>query len=61
MIAVDDAGRPVEVPPLKPSNSTDLKRHQAAELRRALRKEFAERLEMVASTGRDINGYSNKR
>lgn len=60
MVAVDDTGRPVEVPPLTPSNPTDLKRHQAAELRRALRKEFAERLEMVASTGKDINVDANK-
>lgn len=60
MVAVDDAGRPVEVPALEPSNSTDQKRHQAAELRRKLRKEFAERLEMVASTGRDINGDAQK-
>jgi uncharacterized protein (TIGR00369 family) len=54
MVAVDDAGCPVAVPALKPSDSTDLKRFEAAELRRTLRREFAARLEQVAATGRDV-------
>ena len=53
MVAVDDAGRPVPVPPLKPDGAIDIKRYKAAELRRTLRREFAERLDQVAATGRD--------
>jgi acyl-CoA hydrolase len=59
MVAVDDTGRPVAIPSLRPSDPTDRKRYDAAELRRSLRKEFAERLEMVAATGRDIADGTN--
>jgi acyl-CoA hydrolase len=54
MVAVDDAGRPVRVPELVPVNAVDVRRHKAARLRRTLRREFAERLESVAATGRDV-------
>lgn len=56
MVAVDGAGRPVEVPPWHPETVTDQRRHRAAELRRTLRREFANRLETVAKTGRDVEG-----
>ncbi|GAA5543940.1 MULTISPECIES: acyl-CoA thioesterase [Brucella] len=54
MVAVDDTGRPVAVPALIPVDALDRRRHEAAELRRTLRREFAQRMEMVAATGRDI-------
>jgi acyl-CoA hydrolase len=54
MVAVDDAGRPVAVPEVEPISLIDRRRFQAAELRRALRREFAERHETVAATGQDI-------
>lgn len=53
MVAVDDDGRPVPVPPFEPTEATDCRRYQAAKLRRSLRREFAQRLEAVATTGRD--------
>ncbi|WP_027998297.1 acyl-CoA thioesterase [Sinorhizobium arboris] len=54
MVAVDDAGRPVAVPEYHPETATEKRRHQAAELRRTLRREFAHRLKTVAETGRDV-------
>lgn len=54
MVAVDDAGKPVRVPELQPKDAVDVRRHKAAELRRTLRREFAERLESVAATGKDV-------
>lgn len=50
MVAVDDAGRPVQVPELVLESDLDRKRHRAAELRRALRREFAARLDEAAET-----------
>jgi len=55
MVAVDDAGRPVRVPELRPTDPIGIRRNKAAELRRTLRREFAERLESVAETGRDVD------
>ena len=54
MVAVDEAGRPVTVPEYHPETVTEKRRHQAAELRRTLRREFAHRLKKVAETGRDV-------
>lgn len=54
MVAVDESGRPVEVPKLQPQEPVDLRRHHAAELRRTLRREFAVRLEQAAASGRDL-------
>ena len=54
MVAVDGQGQPVPVPEWQPVTETDQRRHRAAELRRQLRREFAERLHSVAETGRDI-------
>jgi len=56
MVAVDDEGRPVPVPEYHPETPTEKRRHQAAELRRTLRREFAHRLKTVAETGRDVEG-----
>ncbi|MXN47327.1 acyl-CoA thioesterase [Shinella kummerowiae] len=54
MVAVDEAGKPVRVPELQPESTVDVRRYKAAELRRTLRREFAERLESVATTGKDV-------
>lgn len=54
MVAVDDAGKPVRVPELQPKDAADVRRYKAAELRRTLRREFAERLESVAAMGKDV-------
>lgn len=54
MVAVDDDGRPVQVPDCRPLTPVEVRRYKAAELRRTLRREFAERLESVAETGRDV-------
>ncbi|MEI4487739.1 acyl-CoA thioesterase [Frigidibacter sp. MR17.14] len=48
MVAVDDAGRPAKVPAFVPATEIETRRHRAAELRRALRKEFKERLDAVS-------------
>ncbi|MBZ7924368.1 acyl-CoA thioesterase [Ensifer adhaerens] len=53
MVAVDGVGLPVSVPSFQPTGELAIKRYNAAALRRTLRREFAERLESVASTGRD--------
>lgn len=53
MVAVDDEGRPVPVPDFAPATEIERRRHRAAELRRALRREFGARMEAVAATARD--------
>jgi acyl-CoA hydrolase len=55
MVAVDEGGKPVRVPELRPTDPVDVRRYKAAELRRTLRREFAERLESVAATGKDVD------
>lgn len=50
MIAVDDSGKPTEVPPFTPETEVEKRRHQAALLRKALRREFEERFK-AASEG----------
>jgi len=45
MVAVDDERKPVPVPPLRPFTPDEKRRHEAALLRKALRREFAERFE----------------
>lgn len=52
MVAVDEDGRPATVPPLEPASDIQRHRWQAAEVRRSLRREFAERLEKAASEGK---------
>ena len=54
MVAVDEAGKPVRVPELQPAGAVEVRRYKAAELRRTLRREFADRLESVAATGKDV-------
>lgn len=48
MVALDDSGRPAEVPPFTPDTPMERKRHRAAEIRRTLRREIERRLEAVA-------------
>lgn len=48
MVAVDDASRPTEVPPFVPQTEVEKQRYRAAELRKALRAEFKERMEAVS-------------
>jgi acyl-CoA hydrolase len=43
MIAVDDQGVPVEVPPLVPATEEEKTRFKAAQLRRELRQEMERR------------------
>ena len=45
MVAVDEEGRPAEVPALVPETSVDERRNRAAELRRKLRREIAAELD----------------
>ncbi|TIS69987.1 MAG: acyl-CoA thioesterase, partial [Mesorhizobium sp.] len=49
MVAVDDDGRPAEVPASKTMNATHQRRLRAAELRRELPREFEQRFEAVGS------------
>ena len=51
MVAVDDAGRPAEVPPLALETAIERRRNRAAELRRKLRREFAAQMERAAEGG----------
>lgn len=47
MVAVDEDRKPVAVPPLSPSTADERRRWEAALLRKALRREQAERFEQV--------------
>ncbi|PZX11660.1 acyl-CoA thioesterase [Celeribacter halophilus] len=49
MVAVDENGKTVEVPRFTPESDVDKQRWHAAELRKALRREHAQRLEEAAS------------
>jgi acyl-CoA hydrolase len=51
MVAIDDDGRPA----LAPSDATRTGRFDAPQLPRTLRRDFAERLDAVAATGRDVD------
>ena len=51
MVAVDDAGRPAEVPPLALETAIERRRNRAADLRRRLRREFAAQMERAAEGG----------
>ncbi len=53
MIAVDDDGRPVPVPQFVPEGEVEQRRWRAAELRRELRREHAERMD-AAARGRAV-------
>jgi acyl-CoA hydrolase len=47
MVAVDDARKPVAVPPLVPVTPDERRRHAAAEMRKQLRQEFGKRFEAL--------------
>lgn len=51
MIAVDEAGRPAEVPKLVPASEVEAQRWHAAEMRKALRREFAEKMAATSQVG----------
>ena len=48
MVAVDDDGKPAEVPELKILTETEEKRNRAAEIRRTLRRQFSAELKKAA-------------
>jgi acyl-CoA hydrolase len=50
MVAVDDARKPVAVPPLEPATPDQQRRHAAAKTRRELRQEFDARLRALRSS-----------
>jgi acyl-CoA hydrolase len=50
MVAVDDARKPVAVPPLQPATSDERRRRAAAEVRKQLRQEFDKRFEALRGT-----------
>jgi acyl-CoA hydrolase len=47
MVAVDDERRPAPVPPLAPATPDERRRHAAAEVRRAVRREMEQRFEAL--------------
>jgi acyl-CoA hydrolase len=49
MVAVDDDRKPVPVPPLQPSTPDERRRHAAAEVRRAVRREMQQRFEALSA------------
>ena len=50
MVAVDEARKPVQVPSLTPSTPDERRRWDAALMRKALRKELAQRFAQVRET-----------
>jgi acyl-CoA hydrolase len=55
MVAVDSHGRPVPVPAFEPCTPIDRRRHDAAQIRRSLRREFEARF-AAAVRGVDADG-----
>ena len=51
MVAVDDDGKPAEIPSLKILTPVEARRNRAAELRRRLRREIAAEMEKAAEGG----------
>jgi len=51
MVAMDDNRKPVAVPPLTPNTPDEVRRYEAAKLRKQIRREFAQRFE-AARVGR---------
>jgi acyl-CoA hydrolase len=49
MVAVDDERKPAPVPPLRPFSPEERRRHAAAEVRRAVRREMEQRFEALRS------------
>ncbi len=50
MVAVDDDGKPADVPPLAPTNAEEQERFEAAQQRRALRQEMEARHKAIKAT-----------
>lgn len=53
MVAVGEDGKPTSVPPLNPQTPEEIRRHQAALVRRELRKEFETRMRQPAARAAD--------
>ncbi len=53
MVAVDDQGRPVPVPPLCIETATEHRRNQSAKLRRELRREIEQRHRQIKAAAPD--------
>jgi len=51
MVAVDDAGKPAKVPPLKPASPDERRRFASAQLRRELRQELEQRYQQIRQPG----------
>ncbi len=51
MVAVDDDRKPVAVPPLRPSTPDERRRHAAAEVRKAMRREMEARAAQLKAAG----------
>jgi len=51
MVAVDDAGKPAKVPPLKPVSPDERRRYASAQLRRELRQELEQRYQQIRQPG----------
>lgn len=51
MVAVDDAGKPAKVPPLKPVSADEVRRYASAQLRRELRQELEQRFQQIRQPG----------
>ena len=47
MVAVGDDGKPTQVPPLRPFSPDEQRRHAAAEVRKAMRREMEQRFSAV--------------
>ena len=47
MVAVDEQRKPAPVPPLRPTTADETRRHAAAEMRRAVRREMEQRFEAL--------------
>jgi acyl-CoA hydrolase len=47
MVAVDDGGKPVAVPALRPFTPDERRRHSGAELRKSMRREMEQRFAAV--------------
>ena len=47
MVAVDNDGKPTQVPPLRPFSPDEKRRHAAAEIRKAMRREMEQRFSAV--------------
>ena len=49
MVAVDEAGRPTNVPPLRPFTADERRRHAAAALRKTMRRDMEKRFLSIES------------